>query len=143
MILYTEFGEQDRFALKHFLKQHRLKQTADRLYIAKKLEKIIGIAKVQEHEKQAWLHGVYIAPAQRQQGFGSGLILTICHQVNMPCYGFIQPERQTFYQQLGFQPATPAQLNPALRLRFEQYQKSKPHLAVWCFNHASRHALKH
>jgi N-acetylglutamate synthase-like GNAT family acetyltransferase len=136
MITYCELTVADKFSFKHFVKQQGLKQPKpdDKVFLVKKHQRIIGLAKIQAFDNQAWLHGLYIQVDQRQQGYGSGLVDFICNQLKQPCCGFIQPERQTFYQHLGFEACAEHAIDNVLIQRFRHYQKTKPRLTIWCYN---------
>lgn len=136
MITFCELTDADKFSFKHFVKQQRLKQPKpdDRVFLVKKNQKIVGLAKIQAFDNQAWLHGLYIQIDQRQYGYGSGLVDYISQQTKQTCCGFIQPERANFYQRLGFEQGCENAVETALIDLFRRYQKTKPRLAIWCKN---------
>jgi N-acetylglutamate synthase-like GNAT family acetyltransferase len=139
MVSFIEFESTDKHLLKHFTGQHKLPQPqqAERVFMAKHQQKIIGIARIVLFDNQAWLRGLYIEPAQRHQGYGAQLVTFLLKKLDQNCIAFIQPALQHFYQRLDFQQITADQLDAHLNVRFQQYRKTKPHLTLWCRANAS------
>ncbi|WP_044407758.1 GNAT family N-acetyltransferase [Thiomicrospira microaerophila] len=134
MVSFTEFESTDKYLLKHFTSQNKLPQPqqAERVFLAKDQQKIIGIARIVLFDNQAWLRGLYIEPTERHKGYGAQLVKYLLEKLNQNCVGFIQPDLQSFYQKLGFKKRTAEQLDAQLNEKYTQYLKTKPRLRIWC-----------
>jgi GNAT superfamily N-acetyltransferase len=70
-----------------------------------------------------WLTALLVAPSHRGQGLASGLVSQAVAAQNLPVWLFCQPALCSFYQRLGFAPATA--LPAALAQRLARYRLTK------------------
>ena len=116
--------------LDKFYKSHRSRMRSNgnaRWWVARDGEIIAGSNFVPTGEGH-WLTGLYVAPDQRNQGLGQGLLNAAQGTLGGPVWLFCEPELRQFYERAGFEDA--AALPTDLVQRLERYRASKDLLAL-------------
>ncbi len=137
--------QNDLFELKHFLKRHKQRsvQSNDLVYLVRlympSSQAIIGVGKLKSISQNTfWLHGLYISPSQRKQGYASQLLLFMAAQrqethnsssgQTKQIITFPLAHLETFYLKNNYQFIEPSGLPSELNLR---YQKAKKQHKNW------------